>query len=167
MRRAACARVMAGLVALGFAGGTLGEAGDVAGEVRQAVEELLAGNPGGPGDVHEALRRVLDVTVGLGREAGLPAPAQAKLDAASAQARRLSPLDDRSRAAVAEAYAAVSGGHAFAFPPEVGSIEQAKAYGRAQVDRSLAAVAAGRPQEAARELLGFVLLVVTPMEAKP
>jgi len=53
------------------------------------------------------------------------------------------------------------------FPPEVGSIEQAKAYGRAQVDRGLAAVAAGRPQEAARELLGFVLLVVTPMEAKP
>jgi hypothetical protein len=166
MRRAACALVTAGLVALGLAGATLGEAGDVAGEVRQAVQGLLASDPQGPGDVHEALRRVLDVAAGLGREAGLPAPAQAKLDAASAQARRLSPLDERSRAAVAEAYAAVSGGRAFAFPPEVGSIEQAKAYGRAQVDRGLAAVAAGRPQEAARELLGFVLLVITPMGAK-
>ena len=167
MRRAASALVTAGLAALGFAGGALSGAGDVAGDVRQAVKELLASDSQGPGEVHEALRRVLDVAAGLGREASLPAPAQARLDAASAQARRLSPLDERSRAAVVEAYAAVSGGRAFVFPPEVGSIEQAKAYGRAQVDRSLAAVAAGRPQEAARELLGFVLLVVTPMEAKP
>lgn len=167
MRRAACALVMAGLVALGSAVGARGEAGDVAGEVRQAVKELLASDSRGQGDAQEALRRVLDVAAGLGREAGLPAPAQAKLDAASAQARRLSPLDERSRAAVVEAYATVSGGRAFAFPSEVGSIEQAKSYGRAQVDRGLAAVAAGRPQEAARELLGFVLLVMTPMEAKP
>ena len=54
MRRAACALVMAGLVALGFAVGARGEAGDVAGEVRQAVERLLAGDSQGPGDVHEA-----------------------------------------------------------------------------------------------------------------
>ena len=43
-----------------------------------------------------------------------------------------------------EAYAAVSGGRAFVFPQAVGSIEQARAYGRAQVDRGLAALAAGR-----------------------
>jgi hypothetical protein len=38
-------------------------------------------------------------------------------------------------------------------------------YGRGQVGRSLAALSAGRPQETARELLGLVLLVITPMEA--
>ena len=53
------------------------------------------------------------------------------------------------------------------FPQAVGSIEQARAYGRAQVDRSLAALAAGRSEEAVRELLGLVRLVITPMEAKP
>jgi len=100
------------------------------------------------------------------REGHLSAPVQAKLDSASAQAGRLSPLDERSRAAVDEAYTALNGGRAFAFPPAVASIEQAKAYGRGQVDRSLAALSAGRSEEAVRELLGFVLLVITPMEAK-
>jgi hypothetical protein len=71
------------------------------------------------------------------------------------------------RAAAAEAYAALDRGAAFAFPKEVGTIEQAKAYGRGQVDRAVAAVSAGRPQEAARELVGFVLLVITPMERQP
>jgi hypothetical protein len=141
-------------------------AGDASEDVRAATERLLAGGSQGPGDVHEPLRRLLDVTAGIGREARLPAPAQAKLDAASALARRLSPLDERARAAVDEAYTAVNAGRAFLFPRAVGSIEQAKAYGRAQVDRSLAALAAGRSEEAARELLGFVLLVITPMEAK-
>ena len=127
---------------------------------------MLAGASDGPGDVHEALRHLLEIAAGVGREAHLPAPVQAKLDAASAQARRLSPLDERSRAAVDDAYAAVNGGRAFTFPQSIGSIEQAKAYGRTQVDRSLAALSAGRSEEAVRELLGLVRLVITPMEAK-
>ena len=156
-----------GVGALWLAGAPApGRAGDASEDVRAATERLLASDSQGPGDVHEALRRVLDITVSLGREARLPAPAQAKLDAASAQARRLSPLDERARAAVDEAYTAVNAGRAFAFPGAVSSIEQAKAYGRAQVDRSLAALAAGRSEEATRELLGFVLLVITPMEVK-
>ena len=87
MRRAAGALVMVGLGALGLAGPARGGAGDEAREVRE-VQRLLAGGSPAPGDVPEALRRVLDVTVSLGREARRPAPAQAKLDAASAQARR-------------------------------------------------------------------------------
>ena len=167
MRRTAVTLVVAGLGAFCLAGAVApARAGDAPEEVRAATERLLAGDSQGPGDVHEALRRVLDIAVGLGREARLPAPVQAKLDAASAQARRLSPLDERSRAAVDDAYAAVNGGRAFVFPQAVGSIEQARAYGRAQVDRSLAALAAGRSEEAVRELLGLVCLVITPMEAK-
>ena len=168
MRRTAKALVLAGASTLWLAGAPApARAGDASTDVRAATERLLASGSTGPGEVHEALRRLLDITASLGREARLPAPVQAKLDAASAQARRLSPLDERARAAVDEAYKAMSVGRAFAFPATVGSIEQAKAYGRAQVDRSLAALAAGRSEEAVRELLGFVLLVVTPMEAKP
>lgn len=165
MRRTAVALFLAGLGAVWLDRMT-GEAsaGDVARDIRGAADRLLA--EGGPGDVHEALRSVLDIAASLGREARLSAPVQAKLDAASARARRLSPLDERSRVAVDGAYAAVNGGRAFAFPPGVGSIEQARSYGRAQVDRGLAALAAGRSEEAARELLGLVCLVITPMEAR-
>lgn len=163
MRNSARALLLAGLGWLAAAP-VPASAGDFAEDIRDAAGRLLA--EGGPGDVHEALRRLVAVAAGVGREAHLSTPVQAKLDSASAQAGRLSPLDERSRAAVAEAYAALNGGRAFAFPPSVASIEQAKAYGRGQVDRSLAALSAGRSEEAARELLGFVLLVITPMEAK-
>jgi hypothetical protein len=163
MRNKARALLLAGLGWLAVAA-VPARAEDFAKDIRGAADRLLA--EGGPGDVHGALRQLLEIAAGVGREAHLSAPVQAKLDSASAQAGRLSPLDERSRAAVDEAYTALNGGRAFAFPPAVASIEQAKAYGRGQVDRSLAALSAGRSEEAVRELLGFVLLVITPMEAK-
>jgi len=135
-------------------------------DIRRTTDPLLQGGSREPGDALAAMRHLLEIAAGLGREARLPAPAQAKLDAAAAEARRLSPLDGAVRAKVAEAYTALDPGRPFVFPKAVGSIEQAKAYGRGQVDRSLAALSTGRPQEAARELVGFVLLVITPMEAK-
>ena len=52
------------------------------------------------------------------------------------------------------------------FPAAVGSIEQAKAYGRAQVDRSLAAVAAGGRRRRPGSCWASCCLVITPMEAK-
>jgi hypothetical protein len=163
MRKKGTALALAGLGALWLAG-TAWPAAGVEDDIRRTTEPFLRGGSSGPGDAHAALRHLLEIAAGLGREARLPAPAQAKLDAATAEASRLSPLDGAVRAKVAEAYAALDQGRPFVFPKEVGSIEQAKAYGRGQVDRSLAVLAAGRPQEAARELVGFVLLVITPME---
>ena len=165
MRKTTRALALAGLGVLWLAGAATPATG-VGDDIRRTTDELLQGASGGPGDVHTALRHLLEIAAGLGREARLPAPAQAKLDTASAQAQRLSPLDGAVRTRVAEAYAALNQGGAFAFPKAVGSIDQAKAYGRGQVDRALAAVSAGRPLEAARELVGFVLLVITPMEAE-
>jgi hypothetical protein len=163
MRKKGTALALAGLGVLWLAG-TASPATDVGDDIRRTTSPLLQGDPSGSVDAHSILRHVLEIAGDLGREARLPAPTQAKLDAASTEARRLSPLDSAVRAKVAEAYAALDQGRAFAFPKEVGSIEQAKAYGRGQVDRSLAALSAGRPQEAARELVGLVLLVITPME---
>ena len=165
MRKTARALALAGLGLLWLAGAASPATG-VGDDIRRTTDPLLQGGSSGPVDAHAALRRLLEIARDLGREARLPAPAQAKLDSASAEARRLSPLDQAVRATVAEAYAALNQGEPFAFPKAVGSIEQAKAYGRGQVDRSLAALSTGRPHEAARELVGFVLLVITPMEAK-
>jgi hypothetical protein len=165
MRKTTRALALAGLGLLWLAG-TASPATGVGDDIRRTTDPLLQGGSSGPGDVHTALRHLLEIARDLGREARLPAPVQAKLDAASAEARRLSPLDEAVRATVAEAYAALNQGAPFAFPKQVGSIEQARAYGRGQVDRSLAALSAGRSQEAARELVGLVLLVIQPMEAK-
>jgi len=165
MRKKTTTLALAGLGVLWLAGAAT-PATRLGDDIRRTTDPLLQGGSGGSADVHAALRHLLEIAADLGREARLPAPAQAKLDAASAQAQRLSPLDGAVRATVAEAYAALDQGRPFAFPKAVGSIDQAKAFGRGQVDRALAAVSAGRPQEAARELVGFVLLVITPMEAK-
>ncbi len=162
-KRMALALAGLGLVWLARAASPATGVGD---DIRRTTDPLLQGGSSGPADVHAALRHLLEIAGDLGREARLPAPAQAKLDAAGAEAIRLSPLDGAVRATVAEAYAALDQGRPFTFPKAVGTIEQAKAYGRGQVDRCLAALSAGRPQEAARELVALVLLVITPMEAK-
>jgi hypothetical protein len=166
MQRATRALALVGLGVL-WLGAAASPATGVGHDIRRTAGPMLQDGAGGSGDVHAALRHLLDVARDLGREARLPASAQAKLDAASAEARRLSPLDGAVRAAAGEAYTALNQGSAFAFPREIGSIEQARAYGRGQVDRAVAATSAGRPQEAARELVGLVLLVITPMEARP
>jgi len=163
MLKKGTALALAGLGLLWLAG-TASPATGVGDDIRRTADPMLQGGSSGPFDAHAVLRHLLEIAGDLGREARLPAPAQAKLDAAVAEARRLSPLDDAVRAKLGEAYAALNEGRPFVFPKEVGSIEQAKAYGRGQVDRSVAAVFAGRPGEAARELAGLVLLVITPME---
>lgn len=163
MHKKGTALALAGLGLLWLAG-TASPATGTGDDIRRTADLLLQGGSHGPDATHEALRHLIEIAAGLGREARLPAPAQAKLDAAGAEAHRLSPLDEAVRASVAEAYAALDPGRPFAFPKTVKSIEQAKAYGRGQVDCSLAALSAGRPQEAAREIVGLVLLVITPME---
>jgi hypothetical protein len=160
MRTQGTALALAGLGVLWLAVAASPATG-VGDDMRQTTEQMLRG---GSGDLRAALRHLLEIARSLGREARLPAPTQATLDAAVAEARRFSPLETAVRARVGEAYAALDQGRAFVFPKEVGSIEEARAYGRGQVDRSVAALSAGRPREAARELLGFVLLVITPME---
>jgi hypothetical protein len=162
MRKTTRGLALAGLGWLGLAAAA--PAPGTADDIRRTTDLLLQGGSSGPADAHAALRRLLELAAGLGREARLPAPTQAKLDAAVAQA--LSPLDDAVQATLAEAYAVLNHGEPFAFPKSVGSIDQAKAYGRGQVDRTLATLSAGRPEEAARELSGLVLLVITPMEAR-
>ena len=163
MRKTGTALALAGLGLLWLAG-TASPATGVGDDIRRTTDPLLQAGSGGPGDVHAALRHLLEIAGNLGREARLSTPTQAKLDAAGADASRLSPLDGAVRATLAETYVALNQGAPFVFPKAVGTIEQAKAYGRGQVDRSLAALSAGRPQEACRELVGFVLLVITPME---
>lgn len=157
--------VLAAACLLGLAPPAMAGAPDLAGDIRATSDAVYRATASSEGDVGTPLLRLLDLGGRIAADAGLET-AKSRIAAASAVGRRLSLLDERSRAAVAEAYAAVNGGRSFEFPRSVASIEQAKEHGRGQVDRCLAALGAGRHEEAARELLGFVLLVITPMEKK-
>jgi len=97
MRRTLVALGLGGLYVLGLAAAAAPGSG-VGDEVRRTSDVLLQADTREPGDVHAALRRLIGISGDLGREARLPATAQAKLDAAAAEARRSSPLDEAVRA---------------------------------------------------------------------
>lgn len=81
-------------------------------------------------------------------------------------------LEDKVRQYLGLAYKLASGGKAWAVPEELASayreaeiMDRAKKLCVALLDRALAAIEAGRREEAVRDLVGFVLFVVTPVEA--
>ncbi len=81
-------------------------------------------------------------------------------------------LEDKARRDLGLAYRLVSGGKDWEIPAELktagssrGSIEKATELCAQLLDSALAEQKAGRNAEACRALLGFVLLVITPIEA--
>jgi hypothetical protein len=81
-------------------------------------------------------------------------------------------FEDKIRQYLGLAYKLVSGGNAWAVPEELASayreaeiMDRAKKICVALLDGALAAIEAGRLEAAVRDLVGFVLFVVTPVEA--
>ncbi|NLH78058.1 MAG: hypothetical protein GX465_13575 [Acidobacteria bacterium] len=81
-------------------------------------------------------------------------------------------LEDKIRQYLGLAYKLASGGQAWTVPAELASayreadiIDRAKKICVALLDRALAGIEAGRREEAVRDLVAFVLFVVTPVEA--
>jgi hypothetical protein len=168
MRASGSVLVLAVVAAFGVGGQTANAQGippDKAKAIESAVGPLLGPGPSQPEEGTRAVRRVVEIAAEIGQDARIPAPARAKLTTAADLVRSRSPLDARCVAVVHEAYTSLSPGQAYKFPAGVTSIESARAAGRAQIDRAVVALQAGRAEEAVRELLGFVLLVATPMEA--
>ncbi len=80
-------------------------------------------------------------------------------------------FSDKAREELGSAYASLSGGQAWKIPEELTAksgankgIEQATKICAKLLDSALDAYKAGRGSEAARDLLGMVILVVTPIE---
>jgi hypothetical protein len=81
-------------------------------------------------------------------------------------------FSDKARQYLGLAYKMVSGGKSWQVPEELASayrgkdiMEQAKKVCVRLVDSALAERKAGRNEQAVRDLLGFVLMVITPIEA--
>lgn len=81
-------------------------------------------------------------------------------------------FEDKARQYLGLAYKLVSSGQAWAVPEEIKSayreieiMERAKKICVALLDASLTEYRAGRPEPAVRDLLSFVIFVITPVEA--
>jgi hypothetical protein len=106
----------------------------------------------------KAVHQLVRVAARIGEEGRLSKAFRTKVEEAAAHS---SDFEQRGIPALNEAYAALNGGRSFAFPA-VSNLDDTVAYGRQQVERASKALEAGRHEEAARELAGFILLVVTP-----
>jgi hypothetical protein len=142
--------------------GAQAQPADLAADVKSTADIILGG--GRTGEVPKAVVHLVTLAARIATEGKLPEAVRTKLDAArtSSQPERL--LDAKSEANLREAYALLNGGTAFAVPSNVDGIEALMAHGRGQIDRSVAALGKAKPEEAVRELLGFILLVVTPVD---
>ncbi len=140
---------------------------DRAADVRKTVDAALRPGAGETGEASKALAHLVAIAGGIARDAKLAGPARAKVDVAVEKTAKAGAMDPASVAAIAEAYTALNGGREFSFPADVKKIDDAKGLVRSLSEKSLKALEAGRTGEAARDLLGCVLAVVTPMEAGP
>ena len=147
------------------AGSSSSSAGTPAQDVESAASVFLSeGRDFSQEAAREALSSLVDSASRIAVDAGLPVTARERLAVAAAAWAAGGFLEPEAVATVHRAYEAVAGGRSFVFPPDVGSIEEAKEYGRGQIARALEALDAGRSKQAVQEVLGFVLLVTTPRE---
>jgi hypothetical protein len=153
----------AGLLWVGQAQGTGPEPVDLPREIQSAAGVLLADTDLERAALDAALGRLVRAAGEISREMDLPESSRTKIEAVCERSLRESFLDAQASAALSEAYDGLSGGRRFVFPESVASIDEAREFGRGQIEGALAALKAGDSADAARELLGFVLLVTTPM----
>ena len=156
-------------VALGVACAASSAARGLEAAIAQDIESASAvffsdGEPSSRAAAQKALADLVESASQISVDANLPAPAQERLAVAAASFAGGGFLEREAVATVHRAYEAVNGGQAFTFPQDVGSIEEAKEHGRRQIRKALEALDAERPREAVQKVLGFVLLVTTPME---
>lgn len=156
--------VFAGRVWAGGSPATGSESAALARGIESASGVILSDEQPSSEEMQGALADLLQTASAISRSAGLPAPTQKSLDLATAAYAEGRFLEPPAVAKVHRAYEAVSGDRAFAFPQEVGSIEEARDHGRRQIQNALRALEVGRSKEAIQEILGLVLLVTTPMK---
>ncbi len=141
-------------------------AADYSAEIREASSKLLAGSKG-PETARVAVLALVDVLGRMARsEKSLAASARLKIQEASDAFRADPSFEGRGVQALNEAWKAMSGGRAFAFPAEVNDISGATKQARSKIDNCLNALENRSGGRAVRDLLEALLMVLTPMEVR-
>lgn len=159
--------ILAAVGALVCAGLLLAQTGpaDLAADLRETTDAILRDGPGAPCNPDKVVTHLVEIAVWIGKDGQLAAPLQLKLDAALARVKEGPALGDETRSVLGDAYAAFHEGRAFSSPTAVKTTDGARASIRAQVDHSLAALAAGRSSDAVGAVLEALMLIFTPMVA--
>src|SRR5512143_2237131 len=134
--------------------------------IRQAKAIVLSANPPEHG-LTKVLADVLAASLVILPQADRSAEFKSRIEGAEKAFSQGKLAPDQAYRDLATAYELVSGGKAWQIPEALigagqGGLEQAAKVCAALLDSSLSAYKAGRRIEAARDLLGFVILVVTP-----
>ena len=132
-------------------------------EIEGALSFLVGGGSSGSNDMGESLARLVEVARKLAERPAVPPPAREELTAAAAIVRQKSALGPEAEAALRRAYAALNKGQAFKVPAGLAGLPAVLASGKESADQALTALDGHRYADAARDLVGIVLLVVTPV----
>ena len=138
---------------------------ELAADVRTTSAKVLSG--AAATDVTGALTHLLDVLITTAQDPQVPPPVRAKLSAARKTAVPGRALDEAAIRPLREAYGALNDGTPFAVPDDLDGMEAVAAYGRRLASAAAEALDRGDRAQATRNLLEFVLFVVTPMDVPP
>lgn len=145
-----------------------GAATDPEAIINHARDIVMTPNPPENG-LTQALADVLGASLMILPQTEYAAEFKSRVEGAKRAFGQGSLFSDKTYQGLSEAYKLVSGGTAWHVPDELktpghGSIEDARRTCAKLLDSALAERKAGRNVEAARDLVGFVILVVTPIE---
>lgn len=139
--------------------------------IARARAVVLTPDPGRDA-ITKALVDVLDASLLILPKTTYASEFKSRVDAVRIMFAEGAIFEDKARQYLGLAYKLVSGGNAWKIPEELTasgpgskSIEQATKICAKLLDSALAAHKAGRSEESVRDLLGMVILVVTPIDA--
>jgi hypothetical protein len=154
-----------GLFATGIP--ALGGSGeDPEGMITRAVSVIMDHS----GDSKAALVEILDASLLILPKTDYAGEFRSRIESAKKESRESSLFSEKSYKDLALAYRLVAAGEEFKFPDvvlkaggETAGIEKAVVYCQASIDAALSEFRAGRRECAVRHLVGFVLMVITPI----
>ncbi len=122
------------------------------------------------GDSKAALVEILDASLLILPKTDYAGEFRSRIESAKKESHESSLFSDKSYKDLALAYSLVAAGEEFKFPDvvlkaagEKSGIEKAVVYCQASIDSALSEIKAGRRECAARHLVEFVLMVITPI----
>jgi hypothetical protein len=141
-------------------------AADFAAEIRAASTKLLS-TSAAPEDARAGVAALVDVLGRMAKADGeLADSARTPILRAADAFRTNTSFEGSGVEALHGAWRAMNGGKAFVFSEEVKDISGARTAAQASIDRCLSALSRNNRGAAVRDLLEFLLIVLTPMEVR-
>jgi predicted nucleic acid-binding protein len=128
----------------------------------QSASDVILSRSASTEDVHRSMIRLVETLSRIAEAQQFSTDCRKKIASALVPVRK-DPLGYKARQALGEVYRSLRGKN-FVFPPGVDSIDSAATYARERVNAGVKDAQEGHFEQAAEEILDFILTVATPME---